>query len=336
MSSTIVSTRRIDKLSPHPSADRLELAVVGGWQCCVQKGKYKAGDLITYIPPDSVLPVELSDKLGVTKFLSDGRIIPVRLRNEPSFGLVIDPIGNEGDNVAEQLGVTKYQPPFDPRDKEALPSDPYFAMYTDIENMRNFPAVFDDGEEVVVTEKIHGKNCRLGLILNDEGNWQKIAGGRTVQRKEVPGSVYWYPWSLPQLNLLAGVLLGGSSESRQIIMFGEVYGTQKKMKYGLSNQFGFRLFDIMVDGYYWDWDKIAYSAGECGVETVPVLYRGPFSLAKIVELSKGQSAVEGSSHIREGVVVRPVKERLNEKIGRTILKYVSDDFLVGDFDGAGE
>ena len=336
MSSTIVSTRRIDRLNPHPGADRLELAVVGGWQCCVQKGKYKAGDLITYIPPDSVLPVELADKLGVTKFLSNGRIIPVRLRNEPSFGLVIDPVGNEGDNVADQLGITKYQPPFDPRDKEALPSNPYFATYTDIENMRNFPNVFDDGEEVIVTEKIHGKNCRLGFILNDEGSWERIAGGRSVQRKDVPGSVYWYPWSLPQVNFFAGALLGVSDAKRQIIMFGEVFGTQKKMKYGLPGQFGFRLFDIMVDGAYWDWDKTVSLAQECQVETVPVLYRGPFSLAKIAELSKGLSTIEGADHIREGVVVRPVKERLNDKVGRAILKYVSDDFLVGDYDGSGE
>jgi RNA ligase (TIGR02306 family) len=335
MSSTIVSTRRIDRLNPHPGADRLELAVVGGWQCCVQKGKYKAGDLITYIPPDSVLPAELADKLGVTKFLSNGRIIPVRLRNEPSFGLVIDPVGNEGDNVAEQLGITKYQPPFDPRDKEALPSDPYFATYTDIENMRNFPNVFDDGEEVIVTEKIHGKNCRLGFILNDDDAWRRIAGGRTVQRKEVPGSIYWYPWSLPQVNLLAGVLLG-TEVSRQIIMFGEVYGTQKKMKYSSTGGLGFRLFDIMTDGTYWNWDEIAYSAGECGVATVPVLYRGPFSLEKIAELSKGMSKIEGANHLREGVVVRPVKERLNDKIGRVIAKYVSDDYLVGNYDGSGE
>ena len=34
----------------------------------------------------------------------------------------------------------------------------------EIENYRNFPELIAEGEEVVFTEKIHGKNCRLGLI----------------------------------------------------------------------------------------------------------------------------------------------------------------------------
>lgn len=336
MSSTIVSTRRIDRVSSHPNADKLELAIVGGWQCCIQKGKYKSGDLITYIPPDSILPVELANNLGVAKFLSDGRIVPVRLRGEPSFGLVIDPVGTEGDNVAVQLGISKYQPPFDARDKDAMPSNPYFSTYTDIENMRNFPSAFQDGEEVVVLEKIHGKCGRLGFIRHDEGIWQRLAGGKSVQRKQVEGSAYWYPWSLAQINFMNGAIMGANKVNNQIINFGEIYGTQKKMRYGIPGQFGFRLFDIMTDGIYWNWDKIEEITKECSVETAPVLYRGPFNLAKIVELSKGNSTIPGADHIREGVVVRPVVERLNEKIGRLILKYVSDDYLCGDYDASSE
>lgn len=334
MSSTIVSTRRIDQVSSHPNAEKLELAIVGGWQCCVQKGKYKSGDLITYIPPDSVLPVVLSDSLGVTKFLSNGRIIPIRLRNEASFGLVIDPVGNEGDNVADQLGITKYQPPVDPNDKEAEASNPFFTTYTDIENLRNFTDVFQDGEEVVVTEKIHGKNSRFGYIKNDDGVWQSFAGGRTVQRKNVQGSIYWHHWS--QVSPLLGVVAHSPVAERQIVMFGEVYGTQKKMKYGLPGVLGYRMFDLLTDGSYWNWDDILRIATACSVKTVPVLYRGPYSLAKIVELSKGKSTIPGADHIREGVVVRPVVERLNPKVGRVILKLVSDDFLLGNYDASGE
>jgi len=335
MSSTIVKTCKITKVSPHPNADRLDLAVVGGWQCCVQKGNYKSGDLVTYIPPDSIIPIELAEKLGVSKLLSNGRVIPKRLRNEPSFGLIIDPVGSEGDNVADQLGITRYQPPFDSRDKDAMPSNPFFSTYTDIENIRNFPAVFKDDEEVIVTEKIHGKNCRLGLILNEEGNWEKVAGGRTVQRKNIDGSTHWLPWSTPEINLLAGSLLARDPRS-QIVIFGELYGTQKKMRYGLSETKGFRLFDIMIDGSYLDWDTTCQLAFSCGVEIVPVLYRGPFSLAKIIELSKGNSLINGANHIREGNVTRPVKERLDEKIGRVILKCISDDFMCGDYDATGE
>jgi hypothetical protein len=65
------------------------------------------------------------------------------------------------------------------------------------------------------------------------------------------------------------------------------------------------------------------------VATVPVLERGPFSLARVAELSRGQTTLP-DQHIREGVVVRPVVERFDPRIGRVILKYLSDDYLLND------
>ena len=44
------------------------------------------------------------------------------------------------------------------------------------------------GEEVVITEKLHGKNCRLGLIrvLGEHGDaFEFVAGSNDVRRKEV-------------------------------------------------------------------------------------------------------------------------------------------------------
>jgi RNA ligase (TIGR02306 family) len=70
MSTLIVEVCRIEKILPHPNADALELAHIKGWQCVVPKGKYQAQDLVTYVPIDAVLPEALSDRLGVTKYLS--------------------------------------------------------------------------------------------------------------------------------------------------------------------------------------------------------------------------------------------------------------------------
>ena len=73
MSSLIVEVSRIERVLPHANADALELAHIKGWQCVVPKGRYTAGDLVTYVPVDAVLPAELSERLGVTKYLSRGR-----------------------------------------------------------------------------------------------------------------------------------------------------------------------------------------------------------------------------------------------------------------------
>ncbi len=63
--------------------------------------------------------------------------------------------------------------------------------------------------------------------------------------------------------------------------------------------------------------------------TVPILWRGPFSLERIAELSRGLTTL-ADDHIREGVVVKPAKERFDPEVGRVVLKYLSDDYLLND------
>jgi hypothetical protein len=57
---------------------------------------------------------------------------------------------------------------------------------------------------------------------------------------------------------------------------------------------------------------------------VPVLWRGPYSMAKAKELADGKSEMAG--HMREGTVCYPVKERDNPKIGRVILKFIGTEY----------
>ena len=57
MSNVITKVVAIDDIKPHPNADRLDIAVIGGWQCVVPKGQYSAGDNIVYFTPnDTLLP----------------------------------------------------------------------------------------------------------------------------------------------------------------------------------------------------------------------------------------------------------------------------------------
>lgn len=335
MSSTLVLVKKIDRIDKHPNAERLELAIVGGWQCVVPIGKYVAGSLITYIPPDSVLPETLSDSLGVTKYLSKGRVRAAKMRGEPSFGLVIDAHGGEGENVADKLGITKYVPPLKFNAGEVEAPDDRFQQYTDIENLRNYPEVLSVGERVIATEKIHGTNARVGMVRGEDGAWKKVAGSRTLQRRDAEGSLYWFPWRIPAVDAMLAAF--GEADSRmQVVLFGEVYGKVQSLRYGLPNGLGFRAFDLMLNGQYQDHDALSIACKTYGAEMVPVVYDGPYSLEAIAAASKGRSLIAGAEHIREGVVVRPEHERRNEKTGRVILKYVSDEYLCGDFDGANE
>lgn len=334
MSKLIVEVCRLSDVRPHPNADKLDLAVVKGWQTVVAKGIYTPGDLVTYIPPDSVLPVDLSDSLGVTKYLSNGRVRCAKLRGEPSFGLVCAAHGEEGEDVAEKLGITKYEPPIRISAGDSEQDHPMFGKYTDMENLRNFGNVLIPGEPVVYTEKIHGTNCRVGWVRGDDGEIIRMAGSKGLRRKEEAGSLYWLPWGMPSVESL--LMRCAETTATQAILFGEIYGKVQSLRYGLPNGVAFAAFDLMIDGKYKDSYFFELACADHEVPTVPVLGRGSFSMEETIALSRGKSAVPGADHIREGVVVKPLLERHDPATGRVILKYVSDDYLCGNIEDAGE
>lgn len=333
MGSLIVPVTTIEKILPHPNADALELAHVLGWQLVVRKGEYKTGERIVYFPVDCVMPLTLSERFGVTKYLSKGRIRCAKLRGEPSFGLAVKLENGQwevGENVANYYGVSKWKPPLRPSAGDAVEDHPLFWSYTEIENMRNFPDIFASGEEVVVLEKIHGTQCRLGMI---EG--ELMAGSKGLRRKLPPdgvlrNSIYWFPLELQSVRALLEKL---GRAHRQVMLFGEVCGSKiQSFHYGYKGgALGFRAFDLLIDGRFLDWPEVVKHCSEEGIETAPVVASIPFHLDEIKRYSEGKTLLMGDQpHIREGVVVRPLSERTDPKLGRVILKFVSDTYLFGE------
>ena len=57
---------RIDEIKEIPVADNIEQALVGGWNCIVQKGYYNVKDLVGIATTDAVIPQGLSDAINLT------------------------------------------------------------------------------------------------------------------------------------------------------------------------------------------------------------------------------------------------------------------------------
>jgi RNA ligase (TIGR02306 family) len=199
-SELIVRVWAITRIEPIPGADNVESAVFGGWQCMVPKGRYKAGDLAVYVPPDSLVPGELSDRLGVTKYLDEQRVRAQKFFKGKyiSMGLVIENEMNwpEGTDVKEHYGISKYLPPTRGTISnmagtgaaggpiKPLKNHPKFFKYSSPQNLRYYPDAFENGEQVVITEKIHGSNIRTGIV---DGEW--MSGSHEVQR--LMPTKYW-------------------------------------------------------------------------------------------------------------------------------------------------
>ena len=179
----------LENVRPHPNADKLELANVLGYQMVIPKGKYHTGDVVVYFPADVLLPDKWAEKFGVKSFLrgkDQDRVGKIRLRGEPSFGLVANIPPAEswsvGDNVAEFFGCTKYYPPVRATAGDAAAYDeeidPFIMRYTDIQNGRMLTDACYQEDAVVVTEKIHGTNCKIGSV-----DGHQVAGPMSVRRQ---------------------------------------------------------------------------------------------------------------------------------------------------------
>jgi RNA ligase (TIGR02306 family) len=344
MSTIKVEVCEILELKPHPNADALELATVQGWQMCVKKGVHQQGDLVVYFEQGTVLTRAVTDRLNVGAYLSEktdingDRVLVVhriKLRGEPSFGLVVQPeLGMKlGEDVAEFYQATKYYPPIKAQAGDSAVDDPDFPKYTNLENMRSYPKMLSEGELVIVTEKIHGTNARVGFVWHSGEEQPTImAGSRTLRRREPADEIamvtntYWLPHTLIGVkNLLADLQNQGY---KQAIVYGEVYGQGiQAYTYG-EKRLNFRAFDLMLDGIYIDYSTFKSWCDKHQVEQVPLIYEGAFSLDIIKQLSDGNSLI-GGNHGREGVVVKPIVERSDPKSGRVILKYIGDRYLFG-------
>ncbi|MCB0109968.1 MAG: hypothetical protein KDE53_28800, partial [Caldilineaceae bacterium] len=302
MSTIRIEVTRINDVRPHANADALELATVGGWQMCVKKGVYHNGDPVVYFEQGTVLPREVADRLAVTQYLKertdiDGNqvlvIHRVRLRGEPSFGLVVEPEPGMavGQNVADFYGATKYEPPVRTVAGDSIANDPRFPAYTEVENLRSYPEVIATGEEVVVTEKVHGTNCRVGFVAKplvhedldlygavpavdtgkEELEMVRMAGSRGLRRKEpddadaMRSNTYWYPWTVAGVEpLLKELFLQGHD---QAVLYGEVFGAGIQSYNYAQPGIAFRAFDLMVDGAFVDYAEFTAKCEAHGIET---------------------------------------------------------------------
>lgn len=328
------------RLSPHPKADRLEIARVDDYQCVVAKDTYREGDLVIYIPIGAKVPTQLLRYLGLEGMLGGtekNRVCPVTLRGVISMGLVAPIevlraevpllVPKEGMDVADLLGITKYVYPL-PKELDGLAVPCAHGVSFDVEDILKFPGVLLEGEAVVVTEKLHGQFIQVGL--NPSGDYY-IASKELAHHQQSfilsnTGNAF-VGTAMKYMGVLTE-LAHAISPTSVVFFLGELYGSGvMKLRYDALDHKAIRLFDCYIGDYpygsYMSRPKLYELCKGVGVPTVPIIYQGPYDPNQAYY--RPESTL--STHLMEGVVINPVEERWDPAIGRVMLKQVSPAYL---------
>lgn len=395
MSEFEVKIVKIDDVIKHPNADKLTIVKIGGFNCIssyLDDGslRYKAGDLVVYIPEAAVMPEWMLQKLdfwkdgkGTLSGSQGNRVKAIKLRGVVSQGILypvkseqrgngdpdVDVVYNEpdtkivleGDDVAEFLNIIKYEPVIPPQMRGQVGSLFGYTKSYDVENIQKYTDVFEEGEEVVFTEKLHGTLVQIGFVSDlpedkrgdtfDIGHGvhayvtsKGLAKQGLIQKNSETNQdnvyVKMYKKHFEETGLgnkfAEGFSMVTNGKAWRLYFFGEIYGKGvQDLGYGL-NEPELKIFDVYmynvddnVGAFFGDLD-LTNILIEFGLLRVPVLYKGPFSMETVEQFKTGNTVAGKNSHIREGIVIRPFEEKEYRGLpdNRKQLKAINPDYLL--------
>ena len=249
-----------------------------------------------------------------------------------------------GYDVSGILGIIKYEPPIPVAMAGEVANMSGHTVRFDFERLESAPDIFEPGEPVVATEKLHGTFCSIifepGLnhpeMFGRNGEiivHSKGLGAQGLAFKNVPandGNLY--------VRILKTLLDSGLEDHlvkfsqstdgfKKIALVGEIFGRGvQDLSYGTDKP-AFRVFDICVNDHYIKSATVSLLTKQWGLDMVPVVYDGPFDIAALEVVRDGKTML-GGGDIREGIVVRNAKGARHPVHGRKICKLISPDYLI--------
>lgn len=247
-----------------------------------------------------------------------------------------------GQDVSNLLGITKYVPPIPVHMAGEVANMFGYTIGYDFERLESVPTLFEHDEPIIATEKLHGTFCAIiwhpglnhpemfgstgDIVVHSKGLG---AQGLAFKNNEANnGNIY-----VKTLRKLLDLGLEDSFKSIDIkadryAILGEIYGKGvQDLHYGTSEP-QFRMFDMIVGDHYHPQDEMGFHYALVPiVNSVPILYKGPFDSSVLEKYRDGKTML-GEGNIREGIVVKGDSPGLVHMKDRKIAKMISPNYLL--------
>lgn len=351
----------------HDNADSLNVLTIPGTEYNYVLNNEEWKDykgMVAFIEPDTIFPLENVIFHPFIPFCKNGRVRAKKIRGIQSYGILVrqpeTEQWTEGENVYERLNLSHYDAEMvaaqsnnklNPGECAKAPSGD-FPKY-DVENaMKYANKVFTQGEKVWVTEKIHGANacyvykdgqmnCRSRNLWKKEYEGKPEVDLEALRAKGVSEENIericlkmenWKPTLNTWWKVLANTpaLRAFCEANEGVAVYGEIYGNVKGFKYdtpGGEPNMKFRAFDLLREGKWVNAPEAYEMLNKSEVPMVPLISNDfPFDFDYLKATCVGQSTLN-DTHIREGIVIKPLVERWNQRLGRVQVKLVSPVYL---------
>jgi hypothetical protein len=167
-------------------------------------------------------------------------------------------------------------------------------------------------------------NSNVSFCFDGDKLWVK---SRNFYKKQDPDDIWWDA-------AIRYDLENKLKRYPMMVLFAELYGQVKNFRYDCELINGqmhskLRFFDIWdaKQMRYLDYDDFSNIIKSCGLDQAPELYRGKW-LGKeaMYQYAEGLTTL-GGKHIREGIVIKTVKERFEQALdGRMQLKLIGEGY----------
>jgi len=323
MSEWLPQVVKITSKEKLPNSDFLSITEVNGYPVIFKTNEFNVGDLVGYIPIDSIVPdTEQFYFLAPQEILKDGVVIPKpsvgqvpekyrrikakKIRGIYSQGIFVKLPENcflkEGDSIIDLFNLKKFETEedfFNTRGQFESPPKGWTLPFYDLEGLRPNLYLLKEDEEVILTEKLNGSNA--SYVYDGNKLWVK---SRRYFKKDLPEDPWWFAAKALDLE-------NKLKEYPFLAFFGECYGNVKGFKYDVQAKVSVRFFDIydIKKMRFLDFDEAYKIVKSLNLDWVPVLYCGPWKGKEMFHFAEGNSTI--GKNVREGFVVAPIKERID-------------------------